>query len=185
MGKQFSRLVIGAGLALAAPAWSQDEPAERGWSLEANVLAVESSEGNLPLRFDDEEGGAAVAGTYSFSKHFALQGTYYDLGDHFVTDCPAPICTAVPHEDFAAIRGLSLAAVGSWRVTPAIEIFGKLGVLGTKTDFAFNGYDETDRGALVGAGVGIWATPHWRINVQVERADFDLKSAGVGLSYRF
>lgn len=185
MGKQFSALVIGAGLVLAAPVWSQDTARERGWSLEANVLEVESSEGKQPFRFEDEETGVAIAGSYAFAKHFALQGAYYDLGQHFVTDCPAPICTAVPHEDLADIRGLSVAAVGSWRVAPAVEIFGKLGVLASETDFELSGYEDTDRGALVGAGVGIWATPRWRINVQVERADFDLESAGVGMTYRF
>lgn len=27
--------------------------------------------------------------------------------------------------------------------------------------------------------------PHWRIDAQYERADFDLESAGVGMTYRF
>jgi hypothetical protein len=174
-------------MALAVPAWSADAPQQRGWSLDAQVLEVESSQGELPLRFADEQTGVSIGGSYSFTKHFALQAGYYDLDRHFVTDCPAPICTAVPHEDVADIRGVSLAAVGTWRIAPAIEIFGKLGVLASESDLQRLGLQETDRGALVGAGVGIWATERWRINVQVERtdADLELESAGVGMTYRF
>ncbi len=187
MSNVLSRIAYGIGIALAVPAWSADAPQQRGWSLEAQVLEAESSEGELPLRFADEQTGVSIAGNYAFTKHLALQGGYYDLDRHFVTDCPAPICTAVPHEDSADIRGVSLAAVGTWRIAPAVEVFGKLGVLAADSDFQRAERSETDRGSLVGVGVGIWATERWRINVQVERAnlDFDLKSAGVGMTYRF
>jgi hypothetical protein len=185
MSKQVSRVALSVALAVAAPAWSADTPAERGWSLEANVLEVQSSEGKTPFTFDGEETGVALAGSYSFTPHLSIQAAYYDLGSHFVTDCPAPLCTAVPHGDVADLRGLSVAAVGTWRIAPAVELFGKVGVLATDTDFTLSAYEDTDRGALVGAGVGVWATPRWRINVQVERADFDLESAGVGMTYRF
>ena len=186
MSKALSLAAIGVGFALTVPAWSADGPAaERGWSLETNVLEVQSSEGNTPFTFDGEETGVALAGTYSFTKHLGLQTAYYDLGSHFTTDCPAPICTAVPHGDLADIRGLLVAAVGTWRVAPQIEVFGKVGVFGSETDFQRTGFEDTDRGALAGAGIGIVVTPRWRITVQVERADFDLESAGVGMSYRF
>jgi hypothetical protein len=185
MSNAFSALAIGVGLTLTVSAHSAEPLAERGWSLEANVLDVQSSEGKMPYTFDGEETGIGLAGAYSFTKHLGLQTTYYDLGSHFATECPAPICTAVPHGDVADLRGLAVAAVGTWRVAPLVEVFGKVGVLATHTDFAVSGFEDSDRGALVGAGVGIWATPRWRINVQVERADFDLESAGVGMSYRF
>ena len=184
MSKGLSLVAIGVASLLAVPAWSAEAP-ERGWSLEANVLEVQSSEGKTPFTFDGEETGVALAGTYSFTKHLGIQTAYYDVGSHVATDCPAPVCTAVPHGALADIRGVSVAAVGTWRVAPIVEVFGKVGVLAANTEFRLTGFEETDRGALVGAGVGIWATPRWRINVQVERADFDLESAGVGMSYRF
>jgi hypothetical protein len=184
MSSGLSRYVLGAGLAFTVPAWSADAP-ERGWLVEANVLEARSSDGKAPFTFDGEESAVSFGGGYAFNKYFALQGTYHDFGEHAATDCPAPVCTAVPHGDLADIRGLSIAAVGTWHVSPSVELFGKLGVLGWRADFERAGFDETDRGALAGVGVGISATPQWRINVQYERADFDLESAGVGVTYRF
>jgi hypothetical protein len=185
MSRKWLHCVLGAGLGISAPAWSADSPAEQGWFLEANVLQVQSSGGKAPFTFDGEEQGLALSGGYAFTKHFAVQAGYYDVGEHAATDCPAPVCTAVPHGDLADIQGVSVAAIGSWRIGEAVEVYGKLGVLGWETDFTRAGFKDTDRGALVGAGVGIWATPRWRINVQYERADFDLESAGIGMTYRF
>jgi hypothetical protein len=111
-------------------------------------MSRRSSGGGAPFTFEGDESGRAISGGYAFSRHCALQATHYDSGEHFATDCPAPICTAVPNTHFADVTGLAVAAVGTWRLAPALEIFGKVGVLG-------------------------WDT------------DFDLESAGVGMTYRF
>jgi hypothetical protein len=185
MSNGLRRCAIGAALAITAPAFAADAPTDRGWFLEANVLDVESSSGDSPFTFDGEEAGAAVTSGYAFTRNFALQASYHDFGEHSATDCPAAVCTAVPHGDLADIRGLSIAALGTWRVAPAVEAFGKIGVLATDADFERAGFDDTDRGALVGAGVGVWVTPRWRVNLQIERADFDFESAGLGATYRF
>ncbi len=185
MNRGLLQCVVGIGFAVAAPAWSADSPAGEGWFLDANVLEVRSSEGKAPFTFDGKEGGAALTGGYAFTKHLALQGGYYEFGEHAATDCPAPLCTVVPRGDLADIRGLSLAAVGTWRVAPAVEVFGKLGVLDYRADFERAGFEDEDRGALVGAGVGFSVSPSWRISLQYERADFDLEWAGVGMTYRF
>jgi hypothetical protein len=176
--------IVGFGLAVAAPAWSADAP-EQGWFLDASVLSVRSSHGEAPFTFDGDETGAALTGGYAFTKHFALQGGYYDFGEHAATDCPAPICIAVPHGDVADLTGMSLAAVGTWQVAPIVEVFGRVGMLDWNADFTRSGFEQDDRGWLAGAGVGIFATPRWRINVQYERAEFDLETAGVGMTYRF
>lgn len=176
---------VGIGIAVAVPAWSADTPAERGWFLDANVLKARSSEGKAPFTFDGDQTAMSLTGGYAFSKHFALQGGYHRFGEHAATDCPAPICTAVPHDDIADIRGVSVAAVGLWRVAPAVEVFGKVGVLDWRADFERAGFEQDDSGVLVGAGVGFLVTPNWRVNVQYERADFDLESAGLGVTYRF
>jgi hypothetical protein len=180
-------VAVGAALILAVPAWPADAPAERGWFVEASVLETESAGGAAPFTFDGEDTGVALGGGYRFTKHLGVHATYYDFGRHAATDCPAPICTAVPHDFSSDVRALSVAALGTWRVAPALEVFAKIGVLGSDTELDLAGVDESDSGALFGAGVGIWATPRFRINVQYERADHDLEleSAGLGVTYRF
>lgn len=187
MRKGITSMVIGAALVLAVPAWAADAPTERGWFVEASVLETDSAGGPRPFTFDGEDTGFTLGGGYRFTKHFGLQATYYDLGRHYATDCPAPICTAVPHDYSSDVSALSVAALGSWRVAPALEVFAKIGVLGSDAELNLAGVDESDSGALFGAGLGIWATPRFRINVQYERTDHDLEleSAGIGVTYRF
>lgn len=185
MTNRSMRFAFGSALVIAAPVLAADAPEERGWYVEANVATVASSGSQSPFVFDDDESGWSLAGGYAFNRHFALQAGYHDFGTHFATDCPAPICTAVPHEDRVAIEGLSIVAIGTWPVTANVELFGKLGVLGWDADFELAGGDDQDRDALVGAGVGLRLSPRWRLNVQYERVDFDLESASLGASIRF
>jgi hypothetical protein len=187
MRKGISSLIVGVASTLAVPAWSADSPTERGWFVEAGVLETESAGGEAPFTFAGEDTGFTLGGGYTFTKHLGLQAVYYDAGRHAATDCPAPLCTAIPHDLTPDVRALSVAALGTWRVAPALEIFGKVGVLGSKAELDAPAADESDSGALVGAGLGIWATPRFRINLQYERSDHDLEleSAGVGVTYRF
>jgi hypothetical protein len=169
------------------PAWSADSPTQRGWFVEASVLETESAGGEAPFTFAGEDTGFALGVGYTFTKHLGLQATYYDAGRQAATDCPAPVCTTVPHDLTADVRALSVAALGTWRVAQALEIFGKVGVLGSNVELDVPAAEESDGGALFGAGVGIWRTPRFRINLQVERADHDLEleSTSVGVTYRF
>lgn len=163
-----------------------DSTAPRGWFLEANAIDVESSGEQNAFVFDGDESGAYLAGGYAFSRVFALQGGYYRFGDHAASDCPSTlVCTAVLHDDVVDLEGVSLAAIGSWRVTDTLELYGKLGVLAWDADFTVTGGDKSGRDAIAGVGVGIWVSPQWRLNLLYERVDFDLESAGLGMTFRF
>jgi hypothetical protein len=155
--------------------------------VEASVHKTQSAGGEAPFVFDGDDTGLALGGGYRFTKHLGVQATYYDVGRHAATDCPAPICTAVPHDFSFDVRALAVAALGTWRVAPALEVFAKVGVLGSDAELNVPAVDESDSGALVGAGLGISVTPRFGINVQYERADHDLELewAGVGVTYRF
>lgn len=176
------------GLCLVAPASAADAPAQQGWFVEARVIEAESAGGEEPFRFDDERTGYTIGGGYAFTKHLSIEAAYHDLREHEARN----LCTLQPCAPETAfspvdIRALSVAAIGTWRVAPSVEVFGKLGVLGSRADYDVPESDDTDSGALVGAGVGIYVTPRWRINVLYERVDhtLDLDSAGVGMTYRF
>lgn len=185
MKTRLSRSLSVALLTLSATALA-DSTETRGWFLEANAIDVESSDAQDTFVFDGEEAGGYFAGGYAFSRVFALQGGYYRFGDHAATDCPSTlICTAVLHDDVVDIEGVSFAAIGSWRVTETIELYGKLGVLAWDADFDRGGDDASGRDAIAGAGVGIWLSPQWRLNLLYERVDFDLESAGLGATFRF
>lgn len=179
----------GIGLILTVPAWSADVPDQKGWFIAASVLEADSAGGEEPVAFDDERTGVSLGGGYAFTKHLALEAAYQELGEHTVTTaCSTQPCLLALYPDRSAdVRTLSVAAIGTWRVAPIVEVFGKVGVLGSSADYRHEEPADTDRGALVGAGIGILATPRWRINVQYQRADHDLEldSAGVGVTYRF
>ncbi len=185
MSTTLSRVAIGGALAVAAPILAADQPSDRGWFVEASALTVESSGRESGYVYDGEEPGRTIGGGYAFNRHLALQATYHRFGEHFATDCPGPVCTAVPHEDLVDLEGLSLAVVGTWQVTPKIDLFGKLGVLGWDADFQAAGFDDSGNDGIVGIGAGFALTPRWRLNLQLERVDFDLESAGLGATYRF
>lgn len=183
------RSILGAvGLSLTAPAWWAQAQEPRGWFVEATVLEAASAKGEAPYVFDDETSGIVIGGGYGFTKHLSLAASYHELGEHTaVRTCTAQPCTLELSEPETDIRGLSVAAIGTWHIARIVEVFGKVGVLGTRADYNGAAPDDSDRGALFGAGVGIHATPNWRINVLYERADHDLEieSAGVGVTYRF
>ncbi len=187
--RRFPRALAGMALAGFASAIAAAEPRDRGWSIEANVLEAESSGEHALYLFDSREPGRSVRGSYAFSRHFALQAGYYDLGEHVALGCRVLVCPAVfppvQPDQPVDIAGVSLAAVGTWPVTDRLELFGKLGVLGWDADFQTSGVEESDRGALASVGVGIWVSPKWRLDVQYEHVDFDLESAGIGATYRF
>lgn len=177
---------LGVALLTLATTALADSSASRGWFLEAHAIDVESSDEQDAFVFDGDESGGYIAGGYAFSRVFALQGGYYRFGDHAATDCPSTlVCTAVLHDDVVDIEGVSLAAIGSWRVTETVELYGKLGVLAWDADFERTGEDESGRDAIAGVGVGIWLSPQWRLNLLYERVDFDLESAGLGATFRF
>lgn len=178
----------GLALGLAVPASAADAPAEKGWFVEARVIEAESAGGAELFLFDDERSGATVAGGYTFTRHLSLEAAYHDLREHdalenFCDDVQSCLPTFTPID----IRALSVAAIGTWRVAPSVEVFGKLGVLGSRADYELAEADDTDSGALAGAGVGIYVTPRWRLNVLYERVDhsLELDSAGVGITYKF
>lgn len=188
MNKGLGSIVGAIALSLTAPAWSAGAAEQPGWFIEGSVLEAASAKGESPFVFDDEKPGIAIGGGYGFTKHLSLAAFYHELGEHTaVKTCTAEPCTLELAQPETDIRGLSVAAIGTWRVARIVEVFGKVGVIGTRADYEGTTPDDSDRGALFGAGVGIHATPHWRINVLYERADHDLEleSAGVGVTYRF
>jgi opacity protein-like surface antigen len=197
MRKQWLHLAVGGALAASAAVASAQAPDDRGWLLEASVLQVDSSlyrgaragpNSSWVFTGADEDRGFTVKGSYAFTRHFALQAGYYDIGDHLAT--PTNTCTTVCTLElllpqWVDIDGLSLAGVGTWHATEKVEVFGKLGVFRHDADRGAFFRDDRGTDSLHGAGVGVWLTPEWRLDVQYERVDFDFDSVGVGATYRF
>ena len=180
-----NRAWLGLALVAAPSALIAQTEAKQGWSVEVKALDAETSGQARAFTLDDERTGASVGGAYAFNRYFSVHAAYADFGEHFATDCPAPQVCVIENVDQVDVKTLSVAAVGTWPVTPVIELFGKIGLASWDADFT-RFRDESDRNVLYGAGIGARITPNWRVSLQYEKVDdFDLDSIGLGLSYRF
>jgi hypothetical protein len=199
--------VVGV-LVVAPPVASAQSPDDRGWFLEASVLEVDSSayqerRVSHPNFFQQyvlqsafsgaDRRGFAVKGSRAFTRHFALQAGYYELGELSAPwqcvgiGCPTPLVPVPPTA--AELEAFSLAAVGTWPLSERVDLFGKLGTFRVDLDvapsFPLAPQDDRGREVLRGAGVGVWLTPRWRLDMQYERADIAFESLGIGATYRF
>jgi hypothetical protein len=66
-----------------------------------------------------------------------------DLGAPLAGRCPAPVGATAPHLQIAGIRGASIAALGAWRVAPAVEVFANVGVPGSDAGIERAGHERT------------------------------------------
>lgn len=92
--------------------------------------------------------------------------------------CAAGVALALAAPAFAGDAPSEVAVQRVWRVAPAAEVFGEIGVLATQTQFALSSFDYTQRRTIEVA-------PPWRLDEQLEHAALDLASAGAGAAYRF
>ena len=181
-----SRFSLGCALWIAPGAFVTAAETDRGWSVEADVLDVESMGTVSGFTFQGEESGLSLGLGYAFNRHLAVEANYHQWGEHFATDCPVPLNCIVQNADGIDVSGLSVLVVGVWPITGKLEVYGKLGAMGWDADFKQFPSDDTGRDAVYGIGIGAWLSPSWRLKLGYEKVDdLDLRYAGLGLTYRF
>lgn len=149
---------------------------------------------------DTRDLGFKVFGGYQFSRHFALEGGYFDLGEYGFTAQTQPPGSLSGQAQF---KGVNLDAIGILPLTEKFKAFGRAGVHYTeaKTDFQGTGAvrirdpERSEKGANYKVGVGLEyaLTRQLGLRAELERhrvddaigntGDVDL--ASLGLVYRF
>lgn len=149
---------------------------------------------------DDRDKGYKLFGGYQFSKHFAVEGGYFDLGRFGF------VATTVPAGTLSGdikLKGLNLDLVGTLPFSSKFSAFGRVGVNYAQARDTFSGTgmvsvinpNPIQRGANLKAGLGLQfaftealamriEAERYRINDAVgNKGDIDMVS--VGLIYRF
>ncbi len=156
------------------------------WFIEAGVSNASSSLESAEFAVDGDETGWTLGVGYSLNRLLAVQVAYHDLGSgHAATDCPPPNVCLVENLDTVDISGYSLAATGSYPVTDAFDVFGRVGLMSWDVDFDNFARDASGEDVLFGVGVAYTFADSWRLSLQYEDYGFDVDSASVGISRRF
>ena len=157
-----------------------------GWFVEADVRQVDASGIVSGIAVDDDGTGASIGLGYAFNRHFALLGSYHDMGSFAASDCPPPLLCVTINYGEVDVSGFSLVGTASLPLSETFELFGTAGVLDWDADFsAFPIGDDSRTDVLYGAGAAWWPAPEWRFSLNFERVDFDLDSIRLGVRYQF
>lgn len=150
----------------------------------------------LQIPLDDREMAGKVFGGYSFTPNFALEGSYFDLGDF---DYEARVLPSAVHLGRASVSGFSLDLVGTLPLGSNLSAFAKVGVNNARIGETFGGpgsfADDTDRGTheKYGAGLQYALNDAFSIRAELERYRIDdnrvtrdsVDTLTVGVVYRF
>jgi OmpA-OmpF porin, OOP family len=126
---------------------------------------------------DDSDTGFKIFGGYSFNQNFAVEVSYFDLGETSGTlDDPF----FGPFDFTAGISGLNASAVGVLPVSETVSLFGKLGVASYKidADVNFSGLasgsgSESETDMTYGIGGALRFAEGWEARVEFEAINVD------------
>lgn len=140
---------------------------------------------------DESGGGYRIGGGYSFTDNFALEVNYMDAGH---TDIgPDAVLPKVGNQNrYLRIRGVTVDAIGSVRLSNAIDAYMRAGLISAVTERKVfesgsnvqSGPDLTEQDTRlgVGAGAAYRLDDHWTIRVQWQRY-FGLGGADTAVRY--
>jgi OOP family OmpA-OmpF porin len=124
-----------------------------------------------------------VFGGYRFDRYFAVEGSYIDWGE--VTASTASAAVAADQTSYG------LAGVGTLRLGPSFEVFGKLGFVRTeqKTRRITPNPSTVDRGETefhYGLGLKYAFARNWAARAEWENTEkLKVEMLSVGVEYRF
>jgi len=180
------------------------EAAEKsaGWYAGVNVghSKLSAHDRNIVADEDLSDTSLAVHGGYRFSRYFAVEGSFADLGGfHYVADTCLDVC--IPEQastrfQHTATR-LDLSLVGSLRLGERLQADGRVGVASTnlktetRTLAGANQYDRSDLSAVYGVGLRVSFESPWSVRLQWDRSahskgnDLDVGTLWLGGEYQF
>ena len=198
------------GLAMAVMASPLAVAADSGGYIGGNVgeSRAHFEEGSIATRVmapgrvvtsigsDDRDIGYKLYGGYRLSRHFSLEGGYFDLGKFDFTATTIPLGTLNGH---MRVKGVNLDLVGMLPLTEKFSAFGRIGMNYAKTKDSFTGTggavvvnsnpSDRDLNHKFGLGIQYKFTESFAMRAEAERyrvsdavggkANVDLFSVGV------
>ncbi len=138
---------------------------------------------------NDSDNGFSLGAGYAVTPNFSLEAAYQDFGSpNGGSDCPPEFfCLVIPVSTKADITGLSLSLVGNLPITDKFDLYGKIGLVGWDIDFSgiSTAFDDSGEDFLFGAGLRLSIDDHWKAFVEYQKLDLDLKTASIGIGYKF
>lgn len=140
---------------------------------------------------DNDAGTWSVFGGYRFNPYFDAELGYYDFGrmDSRYSVVETAYQATLRHD----VTGIGLSALGRWEFAPGFSVYGRLGVMWTRTAYREQGtayFDFSDQRTIdisttthstvpiFGLGLGYAFNPNVEARVDWQRAD------GLGDSWR-
>jgi OmpA-OmpF porin, OOP family len=141
---------------------------------------------------DDSDTGFKIFGGYSFNNNFAVELSYFDLGEvSGVLDDPffGDIAFDV------GVSGFNASVVGRLPVAETFSLFGKLGFASydleahaTVSGFGSGSDSSSESDLTYGVGAALSVGPQWELRAEYEAInvdDGDANMISVGAMYRF
>jgi len=168
-----------------------------GWYAGADLGRMEYKFDN---GFDASDNAFGVHGGYRFSRYFAIEASYADLGSYdFSEACPSDFCAPEQYPIFHEVSSqrLELALLGILPLGERMEAFAKVGVARTEFDLLtrnqlVSSSDSTrSSDPIYGIGLRLNFDAPWSLRLQWERtpdinaSGADLNAAWLGAEYRF
>lgn len=113
--------------ALQSPAIAQTPASSSGWyaggSVGSSSIKLQTENVVANGRQDTRDTGYKLIGGYQFSKNWAAEFQYFDLGTYRYSE-------VAPSTGVATVKthGMSISGVGLWPVSEQVSLLGKLGV---------------------------------------------------------
>lgn len=158
---------------------------------------------NASTSSDDKATAFRAFGGYRFNRYFAAELGYVDLGRYELRSTVAPAGTL---DSSMRIRGADLSALGLLPIGDRFTLFGRVGVLGARTQSSFSSTgsvrllgdsgNESERSSGVLYGAGVMADVASNLAVRIEytehrklgddlSGEFKARSITAGVQYRF
>lgn len=189
------KMLAAAALGLGATMASSQALAQ-GFYIGASLGKTDADDGiAVPVLItsgtvDGKDSGMKLFGGYAFSKNFALEMSYVDLGKltYSGTFGGTPVTGGS-----VETTGFNFSAVGTFPLNPSFSLFGKIGLLmweaEAKDTTGGLPFSATDDGGDLSFGFGASYSFNKNFSVQAEWEQFDavdsISMLSVGAVYRF
>jgi opacity protein-like surface antigen len=163
----FKKFAAAAALALVASSSFAAAPTAFYGGLDVGSTKIDD--------FDDNKTSVGAFVGYGFNPFFAVELGYRQLGkfDVFGADVKA--------------KQTHLSAVGSWPLSPQLDVYGRLGYNNLRAEASYRGrtYGDDNDGVLYGVGLNWNFTPTIAGRIEAQKPSSDSTNYNVGVVFKF
>lgn len=195
-------LVASGAMAQDDKGWYGGLGVSRAWSDIENgdLRSAATAAGSTVSTFSDDDSDTTwkVLGGYSFNQNFALEASWFQLGEYGFNAGLTPAATVNGRSE---IDGYGLDLVGTWPVAERLSFLARLGINNTKVEQRFSNTlggrlpSGSDRNVNETLGLGLQYAVNDRINVSTEFTRYGIDDSRItedsaetltlGFTYKF